>query len=45
MANPDIGTETPYGDPTNKIIETTVGRVVFSEIWPNEIGFPDIVVK
>ena len=45
MANPDIGMETPYGDPTNKIIETTVGRVVFSEIWPNEIGFPDIVVN
>ena len=45
MANPDIGMETPYGDPTNKIIETTVGRVVFSEIWPNEIGFPNIVVN
>ena len=45
MANPDIGTETPYGDMTNKIIETTVGRVVFSEIWPNEIGFPNIVVN
>ena len=45
MANPDIGMETPYGDPTNKIIETTVGRVVFSEIWPNEIGFPNVVVN
>tara|TARA_B000000557_G_scaffold77321_1_gene61937 strand:- start:462 stop:4613 length:4152 start_codon:yes stop_codon:yes gene_type:complete len=45
MANPDIGMVTPYGDPTNKIIETTVGRVVFSEIWPNEIGFPNIVVN
>ena len=45
MANPDIGMETPYGDPTNKIIETTAGRVVFSEIWPNEIGFPNIVVN
>ena len=45
LSNPDIGREAPYADPKSKIIETTVGRVVFSEIWPEEIGFPNIVVN
>ena len=45
LSNPDIGREAPYADPESKIIETTVGRVVFSEIWPEEIGFPNIVVN
>ena len=45
MANPDIGKDTPYADSTSKLIETTVGRVIFSEIWPDEIGFPNIVVN
>src|SRR5436190_1836079 len=27
-----------------KDIETTVGRVIFSEIWPEELGFPNRVV-
>ena len=39
LANPDFGKQTVYGDLTKKIIETTVGRVVFSEIWPVELGF------
>jgi len=39
LANPDFGRKTVYGDPTKKIIETTVGRVLFSEIWPDELGF------
>jgi DNA-directed RNA polymerase subunit beta' len=39
LANPDFGRQTVYGDPTRKIIETTVGRVTFSEIWPSELGF------
>jgi DNA-directed RNA polymerase subunit beta' len=39
MANPDFGRQTVYGDPVKKIIETTVGRVTFSEIWPSELGF------
>ena len=30
--------------PTSKVIETTVGRVIFSEIWPEEMGFPNKVV-
>ena len=39
LANPDFGRQTVYGDPARKIIETTVGRVTFSEIWPSELGF------
>jgi DNA-directed RNA polymerase subunit beta' len=44
MANPDYGVKTEYGDATKKVIETTVGRVIFSEIWPPEMGFPNKVV-
>jgi DNA-directed RNA polymerase subunit beta' len=44
LANPDYGTKTEYGDADKKVIETTVGRVIFSEIWPDEMGFPNKVV-
>jgi DNA-directed RNA polymerase subunit beta' len=38
--NPDFGkTGTVYGDATSKIIETTAGRVIFNQIWPEGIGF------
>ena len=33
--------KTVYGDADQKVIETTVGRVLFSEIWPEEMGFPN----
>src|SRR5216117_2900009 len=39
LANPDYGKKTEYGDANKKVIETTVGRVFFSEIWPEEMGF------
>src|SRR5207244_11553511 len=39
LANPDFGKKTEYGDANKKIIETTVGRVFFSEIWPEDMGF------
>src|SRR5881409_2352017 len=42
--NPDLGRKSVYGDSTRKVIETTVGRVIFSEIWPEELGFPNRVV-
>jgi DNA-directed RNA polymerase subunit beta' len=45
LANPDFGKQTPFGVADKKIIETTVGRVVFSEIWPLELGFPNKPVK
>ncbi|MFM1767640.1 MAG: polymerase, beta prime subunit [Verrucomicrobiota bacterium] len=44
LANPDLGRKTVYGDAERKVIETTVGRVIFSEIWPEELGFPNKVV-
>src|SRR3989441_250096 len=44
LANPDFGRKTEYGDSEKKVIETTVGRVIFSEIWPEEMGFPNKVV-
>ncbi len=37
--NPDFGRQTIFGDPASKIIETTAGRVVFNQIWPEELGF------
>jgi len=45
MANPDLGKKTEFGDANKKVIETTVGRVFFSEIWPEELGFPNRPVK
>jgi DNA-directed RNA polymerase subunit beta' len=39
LANPDKGVKTLYGDAEHSAIETTVGRVIFSEIWPEEMGF------
>lgn len=45
MANPDLGKKTLYGDGNAKVIETTVGRVIFSEIWPADLGFPNLVVN
>ena len=37
--NPDFGQETIYGDAETRVIETTAGRVIFNEIWPDELGF------
>src|SRR5688572_9738622 len=44
FANPDHGKKTEYGDSERKVIETTVRRGIFSEIWPEEIGVPNEVV-
>src|SRR5579871_6905278 len=45
MANPDYNKRTHFGNSEQKIIVTTVGRVIFSEIWPPEMGFPNKPVK
>jgi len=45
LANPDFGKKTVLGDANKKVIETTVGRVLFSEIWPPELGFPNKPVR
>jgi DNA-directed RNA polymerase subunit beta' len=45
LANPDLGRQTHFGNADQKIVVTTVGRVIFSEIWPEEMGFPNKPVK
>jgi len=45
LANPDFGKKTVLGNGEKKVIETTVGRVLFSEIWPTELGFHNKPVK
>ncbi|HEX4892688.1 MAG TPA: DNA-directed RNA polymerase subunit beta', partial [Hyphomicrobiaceae bacterium] len=37
--NPDHGRETVYGDTKRKTLRTTVGRVIFNQIWPAALGF------
>ncbi|HEX4086386.1 MAG TPA: DNA-directed RNA polymerase subunit beta', partial [Chthoniobacteraceae bacterium] len=38
--NPNFGKAgTVYGDSTSKILETTAGRVIFNQIWPETLGF------
>ncbi len=44
IANPDFGRKTVFGDAERRVVDTTVGRVLFSEIWPPEMGFPNKVV-
>jgi DNA-directed RNA polymerase subunit beta' len=39
LRNPDFGQETIYGDSETRVIETTAGRVIFNEIWPDKLGF------
>jgi len=40
LRNPDRGAaSTVYGDLEKKMIETTAGRVLFNQIWPQGMGF------
>ncbi len=40
LVNPDYGNpQTIFGNSKRKIIRTTVGRIIFNEIWPDELGF------
>src|ERR1700685_4157505 len=34
IPNPDYGRDTIYGNKDKKILRTTVGRVIFNQIWP-----------
>src|SRR5438477_535254 len=45
LANPDFSRKSEFGNAAKKVIETTVGRVLFSELWPVEMGFPNKPVK
>ncbi len=45
LRNPDLGSNgRPWGDAQVKFIETTAGRCIFKEIWPDELGFFNQVV-
>jgi len=39
LQNPDYLRDTKFGDKDARVITTTVGRVFFNEIWPEELGF------
>ncbi|KAB2640362.1 MAG: DNA-directed RNA polymerase subunit beta' [Verrucomicrobia bacterium] len=39
LKNPDRGIKSVYGNAELAVIETTVGRVLFNQIWPKELGF------
>ncbi len=44
FVNPDYGIKTMFGNSEKKVIRTTVGRVIFNEVWPNAIGFVNFPV-
>ena len=37
--NPDYQRETRNGDQERSVITTTVGRIIFNEVWPDALGF------
>ena len=40
LRNPDFGIKgRRFGTPDVRVIETTAGRVIFNELWPDELGF------
>jgi uncharacterized membrane protein YkoI len=39
VPNPDFKKDTVYGNKERKVLRTTVGRVIFNEIWPPALGF------
>lgn len=44
FVNPDFGRETVYGNPSRKLIRTTIGRIIFNTIWPSNLGFVNFPV-
>jgi DNA-directed RNA polymerase subunit beta' len=45
LRNPDLGNKTIFGDATKRVLETTVGRVIFNAIWPSGLGFVNKTVN
>jgi DNA-directed RNA polymerase subunit beta' len=39
IPNPDYRRTTVYGNAEKRLLRTTVGRVIFNEIWPAGLGF------
>ncbi|MEJ6603109.1 MAG: DNA-directed RNA polymerase subunit beta' [Opitutaceae bacterium] len=44
VPNPDYQKVSTYGNADKKILRTTVGRVIFNEIWPEGLGFVNFPV-
>ena len=44
IPNPDYRRDTVYGNKDRKILRTTVGRVIFNQIWPASLGFVNFAV-
>jgi len=44
VPNPDHGRDTVYGNKEKRVIRTTVGRVIFNQIWPAGLGFVNFPV-
>jgi DNA-directed RNA polymerase subunit beta' len=44
IPNPDVGRDTVYGNKERKLVRTTVGRVIFNQIWPVGLGFVNFAV-
>ncbi len=46
LRNPDLEhPDRPWAEPETRLIQTTAGRCVFNEIWPDELGFFNQVAK
>ena len=39
IPNPDYKRDTTFGNKERKVLRTTVGRVIFNQIWPANLGF------
>jgi DNA-directed RNA polymerase subunit beta' len=44
VPNLDFGKDTVYGNKERKTLRTTVGRVIFNQIWPAKVGFVNFPV-
>ncbi len=44
VPNPDFGRETVFGNSEKRTLRTTVGRVIFNQIWPEGLGFVNFPV-
>ncbi len=45
LTNPDRGKDTIWGNKSDKFIKTTAGRCIFNDIWPEKVGFFNMVAK
>ena len=45
FVNPDFGQDTIYGNKERKVIRTTIGRIIFNQIWPKALGFVNFSVQ